>query len=214
MIIHMSWAQIRLAAYSQGSRPSAEVPETIYPLHPQRQLRTRSNPVSSQHECHVQEVLRTVTGPLAHFSAFRDSNTRTQGEDYGVEPTTADFKTDRTHLHTTCNSVAILLVDASANANPRFIHTTLRPSSPGLTLAVASYTSGISGKSTGISTWFNVRSRTEFTSNSNYPLAQQLGLITACISAIKVAKASNHTQWPIEVQGGLPALLPALYRPG
>ena len=28
MIIHMSWAQIRLAAYSQGSRPSAEVPET------------------------------------------------------------------------------------------------------------------------------------------------------------------------------------------
>ena len=59
MIIHMSWAQIRLAAYSQGSRPSAEVPETIYPLHPQRQLRTRSNPVSSQHECHVQEVLRT-----------------------------------------------------------------------------------------------------------------------------------------------------------
>ena len=35
MIIHMSWAQIRLAAYSQGSRPSAEVPETIYPLHPQ-----------------------------------------------------------------------------------------------------------------------------------------------------------------------------------
>ena len=30
MIIHMSWAQIRLAAYSQGSRPSAEVPETSF----------------------------------------------------------------------------------------------------------------------------------------------------------------------------------------
>ena len=34
-----SWAQIRLAAYSQGSRPSAEVPETIYPLHPQPMCR-------------------------------------------------------------------------------------------------------------------------------------------------------------------------------